>query len=225
MINCPNKASSEWKSLYELVPHLANHIWDKLEGEIDKDGKPLEHKDLFDRLLKKNKDNYKKTYLDYLNKVASGDIEETPITKKDIKGDNSKELKEVLSTTSKPFEQKSSKEIRESEIKEQAIKSLKFKLELSQKKKGSKIDPERAQAFIKKLSDLETNQAMTLFTKQAADSTDAIYSEFLDMVDKLNQIEKGTLDLDRKVILNPSKISNWIDYLSAYDSIEDYRTS
>jgi hypothetical protein len=225
MINCPNKSSSEWKSLYELVPHLANHIWDKLEGEIDKDGKPLEHKDLFDRLLKKNKDNYKKTYLDYLNKVASGDIEETPITKDDIKGDNSKELKQVLSEPIKSIEKKTSKQIREAEIKEQTIKSLEFKLKLSQQKKNTKIDPERAQTFIKKMSELETDRAMTLFTKQAADSTNAIYEEFTDMVDKLNQIDNGTLDIDRKIVLNPAKISNWIDYLSAYDSIEDYRTS
>jgi phage anti-repressor protein len=225
MINCPNKSSNNWKSLYELVPHLANHIWDKLNGEIDKDGKPLEHKDLFDRLLKKNKDNYKKTYLDYLNKLASGDIEETPITKEDIKVDNSRELKEVLSESRKPIESKSSSSIRKSEIRDQAIKSLKFKLELSQKKKSTRIDPEKAQDFIKKLNDLEVDQALTLFTNQAEKNTNSIYSEFLDMVDKLNQIEKGTLDLDKKIILNPSKISNWIDYLSAYDSINDYRTS
>ncbi len=224
MINCPNRNTDAWRSLNSKVPDLSNHIWHKLVGEVDKDGHPIENKDKFDKLLKDNDNDYKKTYLDYLG-LSESELLKTPITKEDVTGDIETPMKDALSEKErKEFFNLTSLD-RLAEIKQEVINRLKFKKELSQKKKSTKIDPEKAEEFIKKITELEADKSMILFIDQVERSTNKIYTEWLDIKDKLDRIDKGTLNLDKRKVLSSSKLSAWADYLSAYDSIEDYRNA
>ena len=64
-VKCPQENLPEWKKLKDLV-ETPNVIWDKLDGQIDKDGKPLRNKNLFDDLLKVNEGDYDSTYSQFL---------------------------------------------------------------------------------------------------------------------------------------------------------------
>jgi len=224
MINCPNRNTPAWRSLNSLVPDLSNHIWHKLEGQISDNGHPMENTDRFNKLLEDNDNDYKKTYLDYLG-IGEKELLETPITKEDVTGDIKKPLNDVLSLPEVPLESNFTKLDRMSEIKEKAIKRLEFKRELNIKKKKSSFDPEAAEVFIKELKGLEASQSMLRFARQAEKSVNGIYTQWLKIGNKLKQIDEGTLKIDKKVVLNPQILSQWSDYLSAYDSIEEFRNA
>jgi len=147
------------------------------------------------------------------------------ITKEDVTGDTKKPLNDVLSLPEVPLESKFTKLDKMSEIKEKAIKRLEFKRELNIKRKKPSFDPEAEKVFIEEIKKLEASQAMLRFTRRASKTVDGIYSQWLKIKEKIKLIDEGKLNIDKSVVLNPQILSQWADYLSAFDSLEEFRNA
>jgi hypothetical protein len=222
MITCPNKASKAWKSLNSLVPDLSHHIWNKLEGDISDNGKPTEDIDRFNQLLEENDNDYKQTYLDFLG-LSEPALRET-LTKEDIIGDSKSVENQLLSESDKALLEDLNQLDRISEVRRKAIIATESKLELQiRRKKVTEGEVEKREEFIKKLETLEAEEAMILFTRQATESTNKIYYEWLKVKKELKAISDGTSNKTRQEVLTPGMLYNWRDFLSAYDSIEEFQ--
>ena len=71
MIHCPNKSSKEFKELDKKLPDLSYYIWNKLGGEIDKEGNPIENNEEFQKILSKHENDYRKSYLTFLSNIPN----------------------------------------------------------------------------------------------------------------------------------------------------------
>lgn len=111
-----------------------------------------------------------------------------------------------------------------SQIKDSMIKSLESRYERSKRFKNISVeDLKEQEAFIKKISELETKKAIVLFTKQAIQSTNRVYSLWIDTYKpKVDAIKSGESKESLKDVLKPGLLYIWKDYLSVYDSIDDF---
>jgi len=76
MPTCPNKNTPNWKALKQLVPEIANHVWNKLNGAVDINGYPENNRELFDKLLVDNNNDWNKSYINFLSpSTQSRDID------------------------------------------------------------------------------------------------------------------------------------------------------
>jgi hypothetical protein len=106
------------------------------------------------------------------------------------------------------------------EIKAKAIKALETKLELEVRRKNlTEEDIDRKKGFVEKLSKLESEEAMILFVKQASQAVSNIVSKYNS---KLNKIKSEGLKYSD--VITPGVLYQWRDTLSAYDTIEDFRS-
>ena len=166
-----------------------------------------------------------------VSKLASSQIYlREAITKEDVIPSKSVEdsMKEVLSesevkTTVSDLNQLD----RLSEIKQRALKALEFKYEKIQLRKKTLTSKQKLEGeeFLKKLEKLDAQTSLIQFATHAAKRTDAIYQEWMNIKKQLDQIDKGELDKDKSKLINPARLYAWKDYLSAYDSLDDFRNA
>lgn len=209
MPTCPNKNTPNWKALKQLVPKIASHVWNKLNGAVDINGYPENNRELFDKLLVDNNNDLTNTYKSFIkstmipgidpNTFHTLSISRNMSLPEDVLTDNLSQLDAV------------------SKIKDKAIKALENKLELEVRRKNlTEDDILDRKDFIEKLSKLEAEQSLILFTKQAAKNTASIINEY-------NAKLKEAKDTGQDVF-TPQMLYRWRDFLSAYDTLEDFET-
>jgi hypothetical protein len=212
--NDRNRSNSIYEYIHsdEFISKFGDWINTKVEN-TDVNGEPL--------LDKIDIDSIPSNTTEYLKEA---------ITKEDVVPSNSIEdsMKEVLSesevkTTVSDLNQLD----RLSEIKQRALKALEFKYEKIQLRKKTLTSKQKLEGeeFLKKLEKLEAQSSLIEFTKHAASRTDAIYKEWMSIQKQLKKIEEGALDKDKNKLFNPDKLYKWKDYLSAYDSLDDFRNA
>jgi hypothetical protein len=219
MPTCPNKNTPNWRSLHNLVPSISNYVWDKLNGQIDQNGYPEHNLDKFKSLLSKNNNDFKNTYLEYMKTVEriSIDPDELEIYSSSLVDENIPLEEDILTDSLKYLDSLG-------EIRSKAVKALETKLEIEATRKHLlEDDILKRKALIDKLSKLEADKAMVLFVNQAAKSTENTMKEYNFKLKQLKDIKDGKSNLKEEDIFNPKLLYNWRDYLSAYDTIEDYQ--
>jgi len=122
MISCPNKNLPSWLKLDSLIPDISNYVWNKLLGEISDDGKPIGNLERFNRILSQNNNDYKKTYLQFLN------VSEKNITKEELIGNIDPIINNLLSEGDKALIEDLQLLDRAAEIKHNMIVALESKL-------------------------------------------------------------------------------------------------
>lgn len=208
MPTCPNKNTPNWKALKQLVPKIASHVWNKLNGAIDINGYPENNKELFDKLLVENNNDLTNTYISFIRSTVIPGIDPNALHTLSISS-NLPLSEDVLTDDLSQLDAIS-------EIKAKAIRALETKLELEVRRKNlTEDDILSRKDFIEKLSKLEAEQSLILFTKQAAKNTASIVNEYNNI---LNKIKEG------EDVFTPQMLYRWRDYLSAYDTIEDFQT-
>ncbi len=230
-MTCPNKSLLSWKKLDELVPSISYYVWNKLNGEVDDNGHPIKNKEVFDKILEKSGNDFKSSYIQFVGDGYKS-IEEIEEESKTIEKQsliNEQEVKDIelsetpeLTHSEKTLTDHLSKLDRMGELREKAIKALQVKLQL-RKKKFTESDIRRAEEYIKKLSELESEQALIDFTKQANKVVNRYYKEYLNVKQQLKDIQEGKSDLKKEDIWNPSILHKWRDYLAAYNVVDDFR--
>lgn len=227
MLKCPNKNLPSWKKLHSLTPSISNYVWDKLDGNISNDGKPIDNLNRFNQLLEESNNDYKQAYLKFLG-VSEKEVSEYIPIKEDIIGDDTEtSFRQILSEKDKELLADLTQLDELAAVKRKSINNLENKLNLLIQKKiiKSETEIEGREDFIKRLHDLEAEEAMILFTKQAAENVNKIWREWLNVKVELDKISAGTSDKRIEEVLSAEMLYRWRDFLSAYDTIEDFEAA
>lgn len=217
MLICPNKSLKNWRELDKMVPSISNYVWHYLGGNINEEGLPEDHLDRFSTILSQNDNDYTKSYIQLIGEIKGTNEystnyykllkEDKPITPEEVFGEKleeyepSEEEKAVISGLSNIDAL--------SKLKDKAIAALENKLKI-QKRHLSPGTIERSEKFIKELIDLEADAAILKFIERAAVQADRIYKDY-------KALEEGKQ-------LTLGQLYKWKDYLTAYDSIEEYQS-
>lgn len=231
-VKCPQENLPEWKKLKDLV-ETPNVIWDKLDGQIDKDGKPLRNKNLFDDLLKVNEGDYDSTYSQFLATVGDNLTTDKKEVKENIRINKKSDIKDALEYEVDPKLTLSEQALiadlgiltKFDKIKNKALQRIITKnLILHQGKSLSDTDPRKIEndEFIKQLKENKAEEALNIYLSQASKLVNAIENEYKSKKDELLDIENGKSKKNKKDVLNLSILKRWGDLVSAYDSLEEF---
>jgi hypothetical protein len=167
MPTCPNKSLKSWKSLDEKVPSISNYIWDKLEGNINDYGEPINNTREFSELFSKNNKDYIKTWVDFINnKFGTATTIQEAITAEEVLRDFPKS--ELTSEDEKTLVSDLAIMDNITEIKNTAVERLERRLKLNERFKNIGTEQlEEQKEFVAKLAKLDAEKALVDYVKQA----------------------------------------------------------